>query len=164
MELRLHHWPRLFLFCGFESEWLGIIPALHHVSSAFFSNMYHTDNDLFTQICPLASNKLHTYVLVFTHAHGWSMETQTPLATSGFFRRPRTIRVTLAYFYLELNRMESLLKKAVKSAEICEPRNLQLWTWPSRSCAWFKCRCPGVRFSKDPGTKSHLLNCDPLIL
>ena len=59
-----------------------------------------------------------------THAHGRSMETQTPLATSGFFRRPRTIRVTLAYFYLELNCMESLLKKAVKSAEICERRNL----------------------------------------
>ena len=44
---------------------------------------------------------------------GRSVETAAPFATSGFFRRARTLRVTWAYFYLESNCMECLFKKAV---------------------------------------------------
>ena len=58
------------------------------------------------------------------HARGQSMEIQMPFASSGFLRRTRTLRVDIAFFYLESNCMECLLKKAVKSAKIYQQGNL----------------------------------------
>ena len=78
------------------------------------------------------------------HARGRSREIQTPLSTSEFFRRARTLHANLVSFYPVSNCMECLLKKAVNVTDIQKSTNEEiLLAWPSSQGAGFECRCFG---------------------